>query len=593
MLLTLPEAPMHPISRALLLLSALSSLLSSFPGLAQPANPRPEPRLDWWREARFGMFIHWGIYSVPAGEWKGKTVPGASEWIMHTAQISIAEYEPLAPQFNPKHFDASKIVGLAREAGMKYLVITSKHHDGFCMWDAKETDWDVFGASPFHRDVMREMSDECRKQGIRFGVYYSIMDWHHPDAKGANFPKYVEYLRGQVTELIQNYNPDILWFDGEWIEEWTPALGADLYQLCRELKPEIIVNNRVGKGRVGMSASKSSAGDFGTPEQEVPSRGLPGYDWETCMTMNDSWGYKTADHNWKDSTTVIRTLADIASKGGNFLFNIGPTRDGEVPPESVKGLEEVGKWMKVNGESIYGTGPSPFARLPWGRCTTKPGMLYLHFFTPPAPDDALLAIPGLKNPATRAQALALPNQAIKVSRSQDFVFLDGPSGPWDVADTVIRLDIEGVPDVVTAPLRPAADGTLTLRAEDAILEGPTIQTQTQDGKVDIGFWIDPTAHARWDAELPRPGSYTIELDLACQPNNAGGQAVITAAGPAGKGAELRINIPNTGSWSTFLTVNAGTLTIPTEGPLTIIIAPGEGFTGALMNLREVRLIPAK
>jgi alpha-L-fucosidase len=452
---------------------------------------------------------------------------------------------------------------------------------------------------------MREMSDECRKQGIHFGVYYSIMDWHHPDAHGANFPKYVEYLRGQVTELIKNYNPEILWFDGEWIDEWTPELGQDLYKLCRTLKPDIIVNNRVGKGRVGMSDSKTSAGDFGTPEQEVPSRGLPGYDWETCMTFNDSWGYKTADHNWKDSTTVIRTLVDIASKGGNFLLNIGPTRDGEVPKESVKCLEGVGQWMKVNGESIYGTTASPFVRLPWGRCTTKPGTLYLHVFHWPKAaqwqvdgmamgGDPVLQLHGLRNKVLKATNLSDSMSGIDFKQIKELLLAIIPADPPDLSDSVIALNIDGAPDVVTPPLRPATDGTLTLLAEDAILEGPTIQTQTQDGKVDIGFWIDPTAHARWDAELPRPGAYTVELDLACQPKNAGGQAVITA-GPAGEGgrAECRVTIPNTGSWSTFQTVKSGTLTIPTEGPLQIIIAPGEGFTGALMNLREVRLIPAK
>lgn len=573
---------LHPSFLTLLFVAPLFATPAS-----QPAMP-DDRRMDWWRQARFGMFIHWGIYSVPAGEWKGKTVDGPSEWIMHTAQIPIAEYEPLAARFNPKHFDAAKIVGLARTAGMKYLVITSKHHDGFCMWDAKETEWDVFGASPFHRDVMREMSDECRKQGIRFGVYYSIMDWRHPDARGENFPKYAEYLRGQVTELIENYSPDILWFDGEWIEEWTPALGDDLYALCRELKPDIIVNNRVGKGRVGMGPSKTSAGDFGTPEQEIPARGIPGYDWETCMTFNDSWGYKTADHNWKSSERIIQMLADIASKGGNFLLNIGPTSDGEVPAESIERLEEVGEWMKVNGDSIYATGPSPFGRLSWGRCTTAPGVLYLHVFSTISP-DSMLVVPGLRNEVLRAAPLEAPATVLPTSRQGDDLLV--ATGPYarSGADLVLRLEIAGAPDVIEVPpttIRADGEGVLQLRADDATLIGDRVQTQIQGGQTDIGFWTSPEDFARW--EVDAAGRYSVELDLACQPANAGGEAIIRVGG-----SECRITVPDTGSWTQFRTVKAGTISVQAPGPVLVVVAPGEGFTGALMNLREVRLIPER
>jgi len=276
-----------------------------------------DERMEWWRQARFGMFIHWGLYAVPAGEWKGEKVPGIGEWIMERAKIPVSEYEPLAKQFNPVKFDAKKWVQIAKNAGMKYIVITSKHHDGFCLWDTKYTDYDVMDATPFKRDILGELAAECRKQGIRLCLYHSIMDWHHPDAQAPFYPKYNDtgksnpnfgryveyYLKGQLKELVENYGPlGIMWFDGEWIKDWTREMGWDMFEYCLSLQPDIIVNNRVGNGRQGMRGLRKSdefAGDYGTPEQEIPATGLTGVDWETCMTMNNTWGYKSYDNNWK------------------------------------------------------------------------------------------------------------------------------------------------------------------------------------------------------------------------------------------------------------------------------------------------------
>jgi alpha-L-fucosidase len=327
-----------------------------------------DKRMAWWRDDGFGMFIHWGVYSVPAGQYKGKEIKGLGEWIMEDAKIPIAEYEQFARQFNPTRFDAKEWVRIAKDAGVKYIVITSKHHDGFALWDSKVSNYDIVDYTPFKRDILKELTAACKAAGIKMCFYHSIMDWHQPDAKAAKYPhqatpkpdwaKYrEEYLKPQLKELLDNYDPEVLWFDGEWVDEWTEPQGKELYAYLKSLKPSLIINNRIGKGRKGMNgmnAYDDAAGDFGTPEQEI-LEGTSDFDWESCMTMNDTWGFKTNDHNWKSAETLIHNLVDIAAKGGNYLLNIGPKSDGTIPKESVERLEEMGKWLSVNGEAIYGT----------------------------------------------------------------------------------------------------------------------------------------------------------------------------------------------------------------------------------------------
>ena len=310
-------------------------------------------RMRWWRESRFGMFIHWGLYAIPAGEWNGKNVPGAGEWIINAAQIKSADYQPLIKQFNPVKFDAKRWVEIAKNAGMRYIVITSKHHEGFGLWDSALTEWDI-ASTPFKRDVLKELADACQAEGIRLCFYHSIMDWTHPDylprrswdprpEVKADFGRYREFMKGQLKELLSGTYGDIgvLWFDGEWESTWTHEFGVELDDYVRSLKKDIIINNRVDVGRdgmVGFSKEPKFRGDFGTPEQQIPATGAPGMDWETCMTMNDTWGFHKNDHNWKSNETLIRMVSDIASKGGNFLLNVGPTAEGEIPPESVERL---------------------------------------------------------------------------------------------------------------------------------------------------------------------------------------------------------------------------------------------------------------
>ncbi len=370
-----------------------------------------DARMEWWREARFGLFIHWGLYSMLEGEWDGGT--GHAEWIRTTAQIPLEEYDQLQADFNPVNYDPDAWCRLAKRAGMKYIVITTKHHDGFCLWPSAQTEFDVEGTAA-RRDLLGELAEAARRHGLRLGWYHSIMDWHHPDylprrgwesdrsSEGADFDRYVDYLRAQVTELLTDYGPiDVMWFDGEWEATWTSEYGRELYALCRELQPQVIVNNRVDKGRAGMAGLDKGpgfVGDFGTPEQEVPAGGLPGVDWETCMTMNRYWGWNRADTQWKSDAELLHTLIDVASKGGNFLLNVGPKPDGSFPPQAVERLEAMGAWMEVLGESIYGTQASPFdATFEWGRATMRRDHegadLYLHVFDWPRTPQ--LIVPGL------------------------------------------------------------------------------------------------------------------------------------------------------------------------------------------------------
>ncbi len=417
-------------------------------------------RMSWWREARFGMFIHWGLYAVPAGEYKGQRSQRIGEWIMEWANIPRAEYEGFAAQFDPVKFDAREWVRIAKNAGMKYIVITSKHHDGFALYSSRVSKYDITDFTPYKKDPIQALAGEAKKQGLKFCFYYSIVDWHHPsqyvDAPGKHptagnrttkmhpngKEQYVNYMKAQLRELITTYDPGVLWFDGEWQDWWTEDDGQDLYRFVRGLKPDIIINNRVGKGRQGMQGlsktDRQYSGDFGTPEQQIPPTGLPGIDWESCMTMNTTWGYKFYDNQWKSAETLVRNLIDVASKGGNYLLNVGPMADGLIPGPSVQRLAEVGKWMKVNGSAIYGTTASPFTtQLSFGRATSKPGKIYLHVFDWPA--DGRLRVPPLGKETNKTYLLA-NGSALEFTPGDEGVTITVPAKPLDEIATVIVLE---------------------------------------------------------------------------------------------------------------------------------------------------------
>ena len=403
------------------------------PARSQREGARTDPRLDWWREAKFGMFIHWGLYAIPAGKWQGHEIPGIGEWIMYRAEIPVAEYEKLAPEFNPVKFDAAEWVGLAKRAGQKYLVLTTKHHDGFCLFKSQHTDYNIVDATPFKRDVVKELAEECKRQGIKMGFYYSqTQDWHHPDGDGnywdydatkQNFDSYIhDFVIPQLGELLTQYGPvGLIWFDTP--KSITQQQSQDLLDAVYKLQPDCLVCGRLGNGL----GDYASAGDNKIPGSRVE------LDWETPATINDTWGFKTNDHNWKSSEDLIRKLIDIASKGGNYLLNVGPTAEGIIPEPSVKRLEDMGAWLATNGDAVYGTKAGPVQDAGWCRTTAKNGVVYLHVFEWPSGGE--IAVPGL---TAKSATLLATGQKLEISAAGDTVH--GPASAPDPIATVIAIE---------------------------------------------------------------------------------------------------------------------------------------------------------
>lgn len=450
-------------------LSAQSLVKEAAPGIA--GN-----RTQWFTDARFGMFIHWGAYAVPA---KG-------EWAMHKNRIPYHEYEQIAKSFQPNDFNAEKVVRMAKEAGMKYLVITAKHHDGFCMWNTALTDYNIVKWGNFKRDPLKELAKECKKQGMKLGFYYSVRDWHHPDyvlhyehleapgpnykgwyafpvnwtggkvmdcgcsacihnlpitkeqdprkseAEGANMDRYLDYMKGQIRELLTNYGPiAVMWFDGQDIVDPKKGRVQEMIDEMRKLQPNVLINDRI--------AWEPGMGDYGISEGKIPGSGQI-RPWETCMTLTNGgdWGY-TPTTNFKSTKEIIRNLADIVSKGGNFLLNIAPDGKGIVSDQYQSGLTSIGDWMKVNGQSIYGCHASDLPQPKWGRVTTNGKMLYLHVFDWPV--NGKLNIGNLHLKVKRAYCLA-NQQTVGTKLLAQGVELSLPKNQPDAVNSVIVLNME-------------------------------------------------------------------------------------------------------------------------------------------------------
>jgi alpha-L-fucosidase len=600
-----------PLAAASAAVIATLLLAASGPAGAPPAVPPKDERLAWWRDARFGMFIHFGLYSTPAGTWDGKPVGGVGEWLLQNARIDPIAYEKtLLPQFNPVKFDAREWARIAKDAGMGYVVITTKHHDGFALWDSAASDYDVM-ATPFRRDIMRELADAVRAEGLRMCWYHSIMDWHHPDYQPRrewdarpvdpqSFPRYVDFMFAQLKELLTKYGDiGILWFDGEWEGTWNHDWGKKTDDFVRSLQPRIIVNNRVDSGRAGMegfSADEHARGDYGTPEQTIPPNGMPGKDWETCMTMNDTWGYKASDSNWKSARTMIRMLCDIASKGGNFLLNVGPKGDGTIPAESVERLRRMGEWMRVNGEAIRGTTASPFPKqFPWGRVTMRSlngqwqdvTRLYLHVFDWPA--DGTLRLDGIANEAFAPKVLGADDRTPSVARDGDSLVVTGlGAAPVDPDCTVVSLGVHGTPRVQAFMVRPAADGTVACMAADAIVTG---SIQYEDRFANLGWWRDMASEARWPVRLAGPGTFDATIDYAASAECGGTAEWMVRSG--GKAvASGTAELPGRTGWGDFATVSLGRVDLPV-GDCEFVVKARRKNGDSFINLRSVRMAPVK
>ncbi len=436
-------------------------------------RPPAEERLEWRHEAKFGMFIHWGVYSMYGGVYKGyHQAFGDAAWIENRCKIPVAEYREHAKDFNPTNYDPEAWVKLAKEAGMKYLIITAKHHDGFALFDSKASDWDVVDATKYGKDLLKPLVKACHENGIKLGFYYSQANdwtnpggtvarrpmeqgWPNPDSaridqytlehngswdpiqETSTFDEYVDRVAvPQVKELLTNYGEvSVLWWD--YATQMKSYEGAVKLEKLLDIQPNIITNDRL---------HPDFPGDTKTPEQGIPKWEAidENESWENCMTMNNSWGYKSFDDKWKSSEKLIQNLIKNVSRGGNYLLNVGPKADGTIPEESVQRLKDVGKWMEKNSESIYGTQISPFGEIPWGECTCKEeaDKTTLYFFVFDWPENGKLQIKGLTNKVVSAQLLANGQNLESQNDSSETTILV-PEKALDPAATVIKVQVEG------------------------------------------------------------------------------------------------------------------------------------------------------
>jgi alpha-L-fucosidase len=547
-------------------LALLTPLLLTVTTTAEPAKTHPKPpayqdtpekkaeRMRWFNEARFGMFIHWGLYSQLAGEWQDKHVTGGAEWIQKYLEIPSSQYSPLTKTFTGRDFDADAWVKAIASAGIKYICITTKHHDGFCMWPTKlNDDWNI-SVTPFKRDPLKELAEACKRHNVTFCIYHSILDWHHADwpgrpgfndyAKGTpDKEKFRSYLYGQLDELFSNYGKiGMIWLDGSWDRQhWTSDDGKQLEDHLRTLQPSVVINNRSGylppqpklNIKIENTYSYTFSGDYISPEGEVPSTGLPGIDWETCQTMQlpNNWGYNRIV-GFRLFSDLLHQLVDVTSKGGNMLLNIGPTGQGAITPQALGCLEKFADWMKVNAESIHGTTASPFAFLPFdGRCARKGNTMYLHVFKWPA--NGTLILPA-DNKVKRAWLLEDPKTSLATNSTSNGIEIRIPQNAPDPLVSVIAVEIDGE--------------LKTLKAPENISKGIRPEVSSfwpgREAELDAKFITDGDPNSMWAAE-EKARSSSITIDLGAERNIS---EVLISDAPYGRTQEFDLEAKTASGW---------------------------------------------
>jgi alpha-L-fucosidase len=569
--LTITRSFDYPVLTMNLKSIALAVLIASLPAASALAQPAPEnstsppefketpaerdARMAWFRDAKFGMFIHWGLYSQLAGEWRDKTVTGGAEWIQKYLEIPSSQYSTLVQTWNPTNYDAREWVRLMKAAGVKYVCITTKHHDGFCLWPTKTNDdWNV-SLTPGGKDLLKPLADACHAEGVQFCIYHSVLDWHHSDWPGRPaFNDYVkgqpdkarfkDYLYGQLRELFTHYGPiGMVWFDGTWDRAiWTSEDGKALEDYTRSLQPSVILDNRSGwvppqrklDFKVENAYGYVFAGDYISPEGEVPPTGLPGIDWETCQTMQlpNNWGYNRLV-GFRPFADLLHQLVDVTSKGGNMLLNIGPHADGRILPQAQRCLEKFADWMAVNAESIHGTRASPFQSLPFnGRSTQKPGVLYLHVFT--WPQSGKLTVPA-SNTVKRAWLLADKNRAaLTTVQSARGIEISLPKSAPDPIDSVVVVEIEGQPKVLPGARQTSLGKPVEVSSVWPGREGELKKDHLTDGKLNTIWATEERARAGW---------VTVDLEQDAEVFEA-----LLSDAPYGRTQEFSLEAKLNGEW---------------------------------------------
>ena len=553
---------------------------------------------EWFKDAKFGMFIHWGPYSQLAGEWNGRQVEVGkeAEWIMKDLSIPVNKYRELAHKMNPVSFDAHEWVLLAKAAGMKYIVITAKHHDGFAMYKSKVSSYNIVDWTQFKRDPLKELSVACAEEGIKFCVYYSHReDWDHPGGYGNNWDydndwgdefydheKFTRYLeekaKPQVRELLTNYGPiGLIWFDRGM---YTQQQGKEFVDLVKKLQTATLINSRIGNYGQELLGDYQSMSDNG-----MPPGGLNEY-WESAQTLNQTWGFSKFDTLWKSPEIVIQRLAEIVSRGGNYLLNIGPKGNGEIPDATVEILKKIGPWVERNAESLYGTTANPFGELDWGYCTVKGSKVFL--FVRDWPKDGILTLPGLHNSVNSAYFLSDKSTKLPVIQSDKQIKISLPQKPADYPLTVLALDIDGSPETDPPLVFQRDTGATELDYMNVITHGKTMTRFNRKGGFHISKWTGPEDFASWIVHADTPGTFQVSITYAARKEWEGKPFEIIIGTDT-----FKTSVIYTGDWFEYQKFPVGYIGLKKAGDYTVIIRPIESDDTYLMWLQSISLNPVK